>query len=81
MYNVLIVTCVSTYMDRNTGRLFIIVLNKELYYGKKLGHSLINPNQLKSYGTMVWDNPIDSNRQICVETEDSDTIDLFRKWY
>ena len=47
-------------MDRNTGRLFIIVLNKEFYYGKKLGHSLINPNQLKSYGTMVWDNPIDS---------------------
>ena len=36
----------------------------------------INPNQLRSYGTMVWDNPFDSNREICVETEDGKTIDL-----
>ena len=76
MYNVPIVTGASTYMDRTIGRSFIIVINETLYYGKKLGHSLINPNQLKSCGTMVWDNPFDSNREICVETEDVDIIDL-----
>ena len=61
-------------MDRNTGRLFIIVLNKALCYSKKLGHSLINPNQLRSYGTMVWDKPFDSTRQLFVETENGNTI-------
>ena len=25
---------------------------------------------------MVWDNPFDLNRKLCVETEDGDTIDL-----
>ena len=58
MCNVLIVTNASTYTDRNTGISFIIVINEALYYGKKIGRSMINPNQLQSYGTMVWDNPI-----------------------
>ena len=46
IYNVPIVTGASTYTDRNTGRLFIVVINDALYYGKKLGHSLMNSNQL-----------------------------------
>ena len=25
---------------------------------------------------MVWDNPFDSNRELCVETEDGNTIDI-----
>ena len=45
MCNVTIVTGASMYTDINTGRLFIIFMNEEFYYGKKLGHSLINPNQ------------------------------------
>ena len=74
IYNVPISTSESTYIDRNTGRSFIIFINEALYYGKKIGHYLINPNQLQSYGTMVWDNTFDSNRELCVETEDGDTI-------
>ena len=46
MCNVPIVTGASTYTDINTGRLLITVINKVLYYGKKLGHFMINPNQL-----------------------------------
>ena len=57
MYNFPIVTGASMYTDRNTVRLFIIVINEAFYYGKKLVRSLINPNQLGSYRTMVWDNP------------------------
>ena len=74
--NVLIVTGESMYTDRNTGRSFIIVINEALYYGKKLGHSLIIPNQLQSYGTVVRYNSFDSNREMCVKTEDGDTINL-----
>ena len=58
MYNVPIVTGASTYRNLNTWR-SLIVLSEALYYGKKLGHSLIKPNQLQSYRTMVWDNQFD----------------------
>ena len=37
---------------------------------------MINPNKLRSYGTMVWNNPFDSNRELRVETEVGETIDL-----
>ena len=76
MYNVPIVTGASKYMNRNTGKLFIIVINEAFYYGEKIGQSLINPNQLQSYGTMVWDKKIDLNRELCVETENVNTIDI-----
>ena len=76
MYNVPIVIGASTYTNRNTGRSFITFINEALYYGKNLGHSMINTNKLISYGTMVWYNPFDSNRELCVETENGDTIDL-----
>ena len=76
MYNVPIVTGASTYVNRNTGRSFIIGMNEAFYYGKKLGHSLIILNRFRSYGTMVWDDPFDSNRELCVENEDGGTIDI-----
>ena len=47
MYHVPIFTGASTYKQRNTGRLFLIVINEALYYGKKLCYSMINPNRLK----------------------------------
>ena len=47
MYHVPIFTGASTYKQRNTGRLFLIVINEALYYGKKLCYSMINPNKLK----------------------------------
>ena len=56
--------------------MLIIVINEALYYVRKLGNSLINPNQLQSYGNLVWNNPFDSNKELRVETEDSNTIYL-----
>ena len=53
MYNVPIVTGALTCTYRNKGTSFIIVINEALYYGKKIGHSLINSNQLQLYRTMV----------------------------
>ena len=76
MYTVPIVTGALTYTDRNTGRLFIIFMNESLYYNKKLVRSLINPNQLCSYRTMVWDKPFYYNIEIYVETEYGNKIYL-----
>ena len=38
IYDLPIVNGASTYMNRNIGRSFIIVINEALYYGKKPGH-------------------------------------------
>ena len=54
----------------------MIVINEAFYYGRKLGHYLINPNQLRSHGTMVWDKPFDLNREPFIETKDGDAIYL-----
>ena len=62
--------------DSITGNSFIMVTHESLYYGKKLDQSLINPNQLRCYETMVWDNPFDPYRYLCIETGDGNTIDL-----
>ena len=58
----------------NTG--FIMVINEVLYYGKKLDHPLIIPNQLRCHETMVWDNPFDQYRDLCKKTGNGKTIDL-----
>ena len=62
LYNVPIMSGATTVTDSVIGNAFIMVINEALYYGKKLNHSLINPNQLKFYETMVWDNPFDPYR-------------------
>ena len=58
MYNDRIVNGELTYTNINAGGSFIIVINEGLYYSKKLGHYQINPNQLRPYGNMFWDNPM-----------------------
>ena len=67
LYNVPIVSGATTVMDNITGNPIIMAVNEALYYCNKLDYSLINPNQLKYYGTMVWDNPFDQNKDPCLE--------------
>ena len=44
--NVPIVSGATAWDDPHTGETYILVINEALYYGTKLDHSLINPNQL-----------------------------------
>ena len=48
----------------------VLIVNEGLYYGKKLDHSLFNPNQLRSFGNPVWDNPFDKDRPLGIELSD-----------
>ena len=52
---------------------YIMVFHEALYYGKKLSHSLINPNQLRHNGLDFWDNPYDDMHDLSIVTLD-DTI-------
>ena len=68
LVNVPIVSGATAFDDKHTGETFILVFNESLYYGPKLGHSLLNPNQLRSNGLGFWDNPFDHNHSLCIET-------------
>ena len=41
--------------------------------GDSMNHSLINPNQLRHYGTVVQDNPV-LNQPLYIMTEDTSFI-------
>ena len=69
-----IVSGATAWDDPNTGETFILVINEALYYGTKLDHSLINPNQLRAYGIGFWDNPYDEARGLQIELDDERSI-------
>jgi hypothetical protein len=46
------------------------------YYGNKLDHTLINPNQLRAYGISLWDNPFDPIHSLAIEVNPTLNIPL-----
>ena len=70
-----IVAGATNVIDKITRNSFIMVVNEALCYGNKLNHSLINPNQLRCYVTMFWNNRFSPNRDICLEKCEGNTID------
>ncbi len=52
------------------------MFNEALYYGEKLDHTLINPNQVLSYGIPIWDNPFDPARPLSIEVNSDLHISL-----
>jgi hypothetical protein len=74
--NVPIVSGATAYNDVSTGITYILVFNESLYYGDKLDHTLINPNQVRSYGIPFWDNPFDPNRPLSIEVDNNLHIPL-----
>jgi len=52
-----IVSAATAYDCQDTGTTYILVFNEGLWMPDSMPHSLINPNQLRSYGCIVQDNP------------------------
>ena len=53
-----VATVGSLWVNPVDGRHYILVINEALYFGNKLDHLLINPNQIRSFlGDVVQDNP------------------------
>ena len=74
--NVPIVSGATVYDDPTTGITFILVFHESLYYGDKLDHTLINPNQVRSSGISFWDNPYDTARPLSIDVNDNLHISL-----
>jgi len=51
----------------DSGETIILEFGQGLWFGNHLNHSLINPNQCRSYGISVCDDPTDQNRDIGME--------------
>ena len=82
-----IVSGATAWDDPATGETYILIINEGLYYGNKMDHSLINPNQIRAYGIPLWDNANDTTRNgelsieldeaICVKMKTQGTKILF----
>ena len=66
----------TAYDDDATGQTYILVFHEALYYGNKLDHSLINPNQLRNYGIKVNDNPYDKSNDLGIIANDEVLIQM-----
>ena len=61
-------TGATAYDDPVTGVTYILLFHESLYYGTKLDHSLINPNQVRANEIPFWDNPYDRDHPLGTET-------------
>ena len=55
-----IVTAATAWQSPVTGEVFILVFNEGLWMADHMENTLLNPNQLRHYGTTVQDNPYDA---------------------
>ena len=53
-----------------------MVFHESLYYGTKLDHSLINPNQLRYYGIQYNDNPYNKEKGLNITINNDLMIDM-----
>ena len=74
--NIPIVTAATAWQSSTTGQTYILIFNEALWMGESMDSTLINPNQLRHYGTFVQDNPM-SDLPLSIITEDSEfSMDL-----
>jgi hypothetical protein len=57
-----VVSAATAWDDPETLETIILVFHEALWMGDMMEHSLINPNQCRSYGISVCDDPYDKNR-------------------
>ena len=52
----------ATSVVHDDGTVYIIILNEDLLFGKSMYHSLINPNQIRSFGIPLSNDPFERIR-------------------
>ena len=71
-----IVSGATAWDDPVSGQTYIILINEALYYGTKLDHPLIKPNQIRAYDVPFWDNPYEKERGLIIEVDDNVNIQM-----
>ena len=75
--NIPIVSGATAWTNADDHITYIFVINEALYYGNKLDHSLINPNQIKANAIDVHDNPF-GNEPTSIHIDGGPIIPLIR---
>ncbi len=61
-------TCTAaTAVDLDSGETIILEFGQDLWFGERMEHSLINPNQCRSFGVRVCGDPTEGNRKLGME--------------
>ena len=66
-----IVHAATAWQSPETGQTYILVLNESIWMGDAMESTLVNPNQLRHFGTRVQDNPA-SECPLSIITEGGD---------
>ena len=64
-----ICTGATAYWDIETGGTTILIIHQALWFGDKLKHSLINPNQIRANGFGLSNDPFDVTQDFGIELE------------
>jgi hypothetical protein len=64
----------ATIFDHPGGFPILLVVHEALWFGSQLDHSLLNPNQVRSYGIPLWDNPFDDTRPLGMDLSHNITL-------
>ena len=59
--NVPIVTAATAWQSPHTGQVYVLVLHESLWMGDDMIDTLVNPNQMRHFGTVVQDDPTSSS--------------------
>ena len=62
---------VATAYTNEEGKTWILIINEALFFGSRLDHSLINPNQIRHFGVPVCDDPYDPHRPLGIDHENA----------
>ena len=74
--NVPIVNAATAWQSTLTGQFYILVINECIWMGDNMDHTLINPNQLRHFGTKVQDN-LTLEEPLSIITEDKEFLFFF----
>ena len=69
--NVQIASGAKAWTDQDTGISHILVVYQGLWFGTKMPHLLMNPNQTRVHGFSVCNDPFDPNRSLGIIDTDS----------
>ncbi len=61
--NVPIGTVATAWVVPETGETIILIFNEALFFGDRLDHSLLCPNQMRAHGIVVSDTPMQFDQQ------------------
>jgi hypothetical protein len=74
--NVPIVNAATAWQSPVTGSVYILILNEALWMGDSMNTTLINPNQLRHYGTKVQDDPTSPHPLSIITADDEFSMEL-----